>query len=356
MWVIGRGMARPLRLEYAGAWYHVTGRGNERKVVFREDADRQRFVQLLSMMEPKFGMEIHGYLLMNNHYHLLVRLQGEMGLSAGMHFLGVSYTVWFNRRHRRSGHLFQGRYKAIIVDFERWGVSLSRYLHLNPVRTEGYLLGKQRRAAARLGPLEEISKEMIDQRIETLRGYQWSSLPAYCGQRKAPGWLHMEEVLGSFGKGVGARQRYRRYVEESVVEGRKKSPWQELKAGFVLGSKEMLEEIGKRLKGNPREQPGLKRLKQQATLAQIIEIVCRLRGRKWESFGTKRGDWGRSMVLLAARRHTALTNRELADWLGGKDDSTVAQAVRRLQDQMQTNRQIARFAKRLEKAMSIFKT
>ena len=90
-------MARPLRLEYPGAWYHLTGRGNERKVVFREDADRQRFVELLSMLEPKFGVEIHGYLLMNNHYHLLVRLQGERGLSAAMQFLGVSYTLCSNQ-------------------------------------------------------------------------------------------------------------------------------------------------------------------------------------------------------------------------------------------------------------------
>jgi putative transposase len=96
-------MARPVRCEFPGGWYHVTARGNERKDIFRSDRDREHFLEVLAELEGRFGLEVHAYVLMGNHYHLLLRMRGERGLSAGMHFLGVSYSVWFNRRHRRSG-------------------------------------------------------------------------------------------------------------------------------------------------------------------------------------------------------------------------------------------------------------
>jgi REP element-mobilizing transposase RayT len=126
-------MARPIRVEFAGAVYHVMARGNERREIFRDDTDRQRFVRTMGEMAERFGVLVHVYCLMPNHYHLLVETP-RANLSRALGWLQVTYTVRFNRRWKRSGHLFQGRFKAQVVDVEGYARSLVRYVHLNPVR------------------------------------------------------------------------------------------------------------------------------------------------------------------------------------------------------------------------------
>ena len=136
-------MARPLRIEKAGGWYHITARGNERKRIFRDDRDRQHFLELLAEMVLRFGVRWHAYVLMENHYHLLLELT-EANLSRAVQWLNVSYSVWFNRRYGRSGHLFQGRFKSVLVNRDEWALALSRYLHLNPVRVQSLGLGNRK--------------------------------------------------------------------------------------------------------------------------------------------------------------------------------------------------------------------
>src|SRR5687768_14349868 len=143
-------MARALRVEFPGAWYHVTARGNERRLIFRGERDRRHFLDLLGECCGRFNLRLHAYVLMPNHYHLIVETPGA-ALSRAMQWLNVSYAVWYNRRHRRCGHLFQGRFKAILLDRERWGGALSRYVHLNPIRVAQLGLGKKDQAARRLG-------------------------------------------------------------------------------------------------------------------------------------------------------------------------------------------------------------
>ncbi len=126
-------MARPLRIQYEHAVYHITGRGNERKKVFITKADYQRFKEYLHQTADRYGFILHAYVLMGNHYHLLGETP-QANLSAVMHFLTGSYTTYFNRKRGRSGHLFQGRYKAILIDRDSYLLELSRYIHLNPVR------------------------------------------------------------------------------------------------------------------------------------------------------------------------------------------------------------------------------
>src|SRR6266498_2435192 len=133
-------MARPLRIEQAGGWYHITTRGNERRAIFRSDRDREHFLEVLAEMTRRFGVRLHAYVLMDNHYHLLLQLT-EPNLSRAVQWLNVSYSIWFNRRHRRSGHLFQGRFKSVVLDPIQWGLELSRYVHLNPVRVGRMGLG-----------------------------------------------------------------------------------------------------------------------------------------------------------------------------------------------------------------------
>jgi putative transposase len=143
-------MARAVRIERAGGWYHVTARGNERRAIYRDPRDRQHFCAVLAETVGTFRLVLHVFVLMDNHYHLLVETP-EPNLSRAMQWLNVSYSVWFNRRHGRSGHLFQGRYKAIVVDPVGWGLELSRYVHLNPVRVGRLGLDKRVRRQTESG-------------------------------------------------------------------------------------------------------------------------------------------------------------------------------------------------------------
>ena len=152
-------MARPLRVEYAKAVYHVTARGNERKAIYRDEADRGRFVIRLAAVLCRYRWKLHGFVLMCNYYHLLVETT-EANLSRGMRQLNGTYTQNFNRRHHRVGHLLQGRYKAILVDRNSYLTGLSRYIHLNPVP---------------VGEVEDPTR------------YRWSSAGAYVGRsERAP--------------------------------------------------------------------------------------------------------------------------------------------------------------------------
>jgi REP element-mobilizing transposase RayT len=133
-------MARPLRILLPDAWYHVTSRGNRREAIYRKDTDRRRFLGLVAGLPERFGLEVHAFVLMDNHYHLLVRT-AEANLSEAMRWLHVSYSSRFNWSHRQSGHVFQGRVKAILIEDTRGVVEVARYVHLNPVRVGRWALG-----------------------------------------------------------------------------------------------------------------------------------------------------------------------------------------------------------------------
>src|SRR5689334_19785911 len=126
-------MARPLRISRAGIWHHVTARGIDRKDIFRRDADRWHWLELLPDLVELFRLKLHAYVMMSNHYHLLIETP-EANLSPAIQWLQTSYSMWFNRQHDRVGPLFQGRFKSVVVEIDGWGLALSRYVHLNPVR------------------------------------------------------------------------------------------------------------------------------------------------------------------------------------------------------------------------------
>ena len=126
-------MARPLRIEYSGAFYHVTSRGNERKAVYKSQRDREKFFSYLESATERYGAVVHIFCLMDNHYHLLIETPSG-NLSQIMHHINGAYTTYFNTKRERSGHLFQGRYRAILIEVDEYAKELSRYIHLNPVR------------------------------------------------------------------------------------------------------------------------------------------------------------------------------------------------------------------------------
>src|SRR6516164_719826 len=167
-------MARALRIERPGGRYHVTARGIDRQALFRDDADRFHFLELLAELGERFGTRIHAYVLMDNHFHLLLETP-EANLSRAMQWLGVSYSLWFNRRHSRVGHLFQGRFKAFIVEDDAGWQEVARYVHLNPVRVAMLGLDKRRRSASGAGLVSKPKPELMAERLRLLRQFRWSS-------------------------------------------------------------------------------------------------------------------------------------------------------------------------------------
>ena len=323
-------MARPCRIDYAGGWYHLTSRGNERRRIYRNDADRAHFLELLEELVLRFRWRLHAYVLMENHYHLMVETP-EANLSAGMHWLQVSYSVWFNRRHSRVGHLFQGRFKGIVLDRDTWGVALSHYMHLNPVRVDRLGLGKAARASQGRGAQDAVSSELIEARLQVLRDYRWSSYHGFVGLVKAPTWLETEWLLGRMGgdRLATQRRRYRQEAETKIGERDGDSPWDSLEGGILLGAKEWVEQMRRVVKGDAKEQPEVRRLQVRPNWKQVVEAVEAVKGERWESFRDRIGDWGRDVALLLGRREGGLKLGELGEVCGGLDYRTVGGAIKK---------------------------
>ena len=180
-------MARPLRIEYAGALYHITSRGDRREDIYRNNGDREQWLETLSQVCERFNWVVHSYCQMGNHYHLLVETVDGY-LSRGMRQLNGIYTQKFNRKHHESGHLFQGRYKAILVQKETYLLELTRYIVLNPVR-------------ARM--------------VKRPEDWEWSSFNAMIGADTESQWLDVDWTLSQFGKNrTQAISAYRQFIME----------------------------------------------------------------------------------------------------------------------------------------------
>lgn len=190
-------MARPLRILLPGMWYHVMARGNAGLTLFTSRTEYQHFLDLLSKAHAQFSLEVHAYALMRTHFHLFVRT--PLGnLSHCMQFVLTSYSVWYNRRHERVGHVFQGRYKALVVERDSYGSEVSRYIHLNPARAMG--------------------AQPLDKLRHTARHYPWSSYPAYLQLAPQPPFLHVTETLERFGgSSPDGRKAYAQFVEEGLL-------------------------------------------------------------------------------------------------------------------------------------------
>jgi REP element-mobilizing transposase RayT len=212
-------MARPLRIEFPGAVYHITSRGNERKAIFRNDRDRKVFLDTLEDVTLRYNWLCHGYCLMENHYHLLIDTP-DGNLSIGMRQLNGIYTQRFNKRHGRVGHLFQGRFKAVLVQKDSHLLEACRYVVLNPVRAE---------------------------RVQRPEEWIWSSYGATAGRTKPHACLVVEWVLGQFGsEKKRAEAVYRRFVRDGMgVE----SIWSRVRVGSVFGDDDFVESLGDYVKG-----------------------------------------------------------------------------------------------------------
>ena len=206
-------MARQLRIEYAGALYHITSRGNAQEAIYRNDEDRTEFLSLLNITCNRFNWYCHAYCLMDNHYHLLIETNSPT-LSKGMKHLNGTYTQYFNRSHKRVGHVYQGRFKGILVEKERYLLELSRYIVLNPVR-------------ARM--------------VRAAKDWPWSSFRATAGMSEAHSCLTKDWLLSTFNNNhLKAQQAYREFIQQGKNQP---SPWEQLKNQIYLGTSEFVEDM-----------------------------------------------------------------------------------------------------------------
>jgi len=264
-------MARPMRIEYDGAVYHVTSRGNERKTIYRDDEDRIAFLEILDAVNRRFNWFCHAYCLMKNHYHLVIETP-DGNLSSGMRQLNGVYTQHFNRRHHRAGHLFQGRYKAILIEKESYLPEVCRYVVLNPVRVG---------AVARPGD------------------WKWSSYRGTTCAAKQHKCCTTDWILGQFGtKRQEAEKRYREFVAAGI---REKGLWKEVRGQSILGEGAYFEKILAHIKAHEdiKEIPKRQRYVSRPGLGEIF---------------SDGGDFGSQM--RKAVMDCGYSQKEVAEYLG----------------------------------------
>ncbi|MBL9137558.1 MAG: transposase [Verrucomicrobiales bacterium] len=323
-------MARPLRVEFPGARHHVTARGNERRNIFRDDRDRRHFVELLAELPDRFGLRVVAWVLMDNHYHLLVETP-EGPLSRPCQWLNVAYSVWFNRRHERSGHLFQGRFKSVVVDESKW-LEVARYIHLNPVRVAALGLGKQDRHRQSTAAARDPGATLVGKRLVCLRQYRWSSYRAYAGLVSMPAWIAADGLIRLSGgrTRTEALRALRVYHEEPLREGRLEPVWENLVAGAILGSTEFVDRLKRSLRGVSKEISKAGAIAERASWERIVAAVEAEHGGSWADFRDAYGDWGRDVALYVGRRQGRMTLRELGNRAGGLGVAATGQAVSRV--------------------------
>jgi REP element-mobilizing transposase RayT len=289
-------MSRPLRIEYPGAFYHVINRGLERREIFRTKQDYEYFLSLLSQTHQKYGLVIHSYCLMPNHYHIY--LETPHGhLSKIMRELDGHYTQKFNKKHARVGPLMQGRYKAVVVEQDSYSLQLSKYIHLNPVRAKI---------------------------VKNPEEFLWSSYAVYVGKAEAPDFLKTNFLLGQFSSSVKkARKGFKEFTLQDMEDGW--SPEKEAYKGLILGGSDFISRIqDAHLAGkSDPEIPKLKAAQKQLLPEQIHKFVAAL---------TKDKNIANKLFIFALKKYSSLTLNEIGATAGGLSYMAVSKIAKRIED------------------------
>jgi len=319
-------MTRPLRIEYPGAFYHVVNRGQRQEPIVLDDRDRERFLSDVERMAGQFQVLIHSYCLMTNHYHLILETP-EGNLSRAVQWLNVSYAAYYNRRHQCTGHVFQGRFKALLVEATAYLEAVSRYLHLNPVRA-----GLVSRAW----------------------DYEWSSCRCFVGSAAAPSWLEVNRILGGFSPTKKtAQRRYAAYVSETKVS----SPFDEAVAGSVLGTKPFLRWVEDTfLSARPAdpEIPDLKRIKPGPSAEAVVSAVAdglQVSPEQILRRGGKRNR-ARDIAIHLCRELSGLNCCELGRQFGGVSGAAITMRHEYVRRQMAQDRSLAEAVARVRRKIT----
>ncbi|MCE9614075.1 MAG: transposase [Lentisphaerae bacterium] len=325
-------MARKLRLQFEGALYHVTVRGNARGALFRDDRDRDRMLDRLAQASGDYEVDVLMYCLMANHVHLLVGTP-RANLSAFMGSVLTGYSVYFNLRHRRVGHLTQGRFSSPLVEGDAYLLRLSRYLHLNPVFTEAWI------------------DKPLAARIAEVRRYPWSSYRGYAGLAKPADWVRREPILDQVTAGARRPElAYRRYVEAGLADTDEEFIGILHQSPHGIGSEAFLERLRDQYqkassKHARLEDVALRREARRLSIATVDGLLAE-HGLGLDLTSLQRRDCTpRMLAVHAYTRHAGLTQREVAKRLGMRSGSSVSQQLRllraRLVDEPGLRRRIA---------------
>lgn len=317
-------MARPIRIEFPGAFYHVLNRGLERRAIFLADRDYQKFLKRLSEIHNQYKIIIHAYCLMPNHYHLYVETP-EANLQKALRYLNSSYTITFNKIRKRQGPLFQGRYKALLVEKDAYSLELSKYIHLNPVKAG---------------------------LVEKAEDYLYSSFRYYLNEHaNKPVFLCTEWTLKQFGS---QKRKALKSYSEFVNQNNEHHTWDPLKSsqkGCLLGSETFCSQIKEKYLEN-RNDSELSRLKEWKKPGDIRKFEKAIQNLTQDQKVQKK------MLTYALKKYTPLSLKEIAKKTGADVHySTVSQIVRRLEVQAKNNEKLNRLLCLLkQKIMSNVKT
>jgi len=313
-------LARQLRIEYPGAYYHVFSRGNQKQPIYLSEDDCFFFLKCLREAHEKFGVIVHVYCLMPNHYHLILETpQGN--LSSIMHFLNTTYTLYFNTKHKRCGHLFQGRFKSILIEAQSYAQELSKYIHLNPVRSGIVELPEQ---------------------------YPWSSYEQYRGSAMPEKWLETAFILSLFGEHTEeARKAYLEFVIEGIGKEVPASIKDSVRKG-ILGSEEFIsrikkEYLGDKLNKPDREKPQLRKLRKKLDLSLVLSISERILG--------ARNRWLFPIAIMIGHKSTALKLKEIGEFFS-LSISGVSNACSRARAAIASNATLANAVEEIEKEIA----
>jgi putative transposase len=316
-------MARPLRIEYAGAFYHITARGNDRKKIFLSVQDYDKFLSYLSEACRKYGVILHTYVLMGNHYHLIVETPGA-NLSVFMHSINGAYTTYSNIKRKRSGHLFQGRYKAFLVEKDSYLLELSRYIHLNPVNA--HMVGK---------PEEYVYssyRSYISIKNESIvsRDLIWSMISPH-DKKKAP-------LL------------YAAFVNSGEPQS---DPFQHTYGGMILGTKSFIKETLKRLDVDTilkRETSYKKALSSTHDIEEVIRVLS-LHFKMTEEQIMHEPPY-RTYAIYLSRNYTPVSNTQIGKYFGNISCSAVTKIGSRMKERIAKDRKVREEIRKIEDKLS----
>jgi putative transposase len=281
-----------------------------------------------------FSVRVHAYVLMTNHFHLIVETP-KANLSEFMRQFNISYPGYYNRRHRRIGHLYQGRFKAIVVDQDSYLLELSRYVHLNPIRIK---------------PKNQWPEK---ERIRELRQYRWSSLPGYLDRKRRELWITYEAVLDYVG---GSREKYAAFVQEGIRQGIV-TPWDDVLAQVVLGNRSFLEKLKATkkavIKGNAKDQPSYRMVQSveaEALLKRAADYFRLSEAELTKRRGLHRQE--RALVMELLHRHSGLKQRLIGERFGGLDEGLVSRDRRAIREKIETEPKIRKWFQDLSARIS----
>ena len=311
-------MPRKLRIEYEGAFYHIISRGNTRSRIFKKDSDRSKFLEYLNQIHIKYGVIIHAFCLMGNHYHLLMETP-KANLIKAMHKLNTSYTNYYNYHNNRIGHLFSGRYRAILVEKENYAMVLSSYIHLNPVRA-GFI------------------------NIENISDYPWCSYKYYVKSCEKPTFFETDLIINL----CGGIKNYQKYVQTQFKKDFK--PEKDIKANIILGSKDFFEWVRQKSLTHDWIKTDDKKALNEFYNYKIINSennIFKIKNVFTDNYSELTNSYKRKIIIYLLKKYTEMTLKEI-----GKEFeisvSAVSIGVKRFKKELLLKPKIAELVKEIE--------